>query len=260
MKHEFLVCPPTLNQAFESASSSGGAWRNGITRRTFLKRTGGATVASLVAWNLSIERAKADVTVASVSYFLKCTGDPHSDPLPSPVTLLFPDGNLVVKLSATKVGPNKGDEEDSFIFRGTNIKAEITCAVGTLQPGGVVSDTWNSGTHKMWLDSSAVTQHTTATPTAHHVLCGTYDMPLGGILAVSWTVSTEVRQDLLYIKTEALVARYDNSATPLVMIQADLKSISDNGWISNPTAHFIVTPIDPLPTIRSKWRTGRMRR
>jgi hypothetical protein len=59
MKHEFLVCPPYLNQAFDPGGSVGGAWGNGITRRTFIKRTGGATVASLVAWSVITERGNA---------------------------------------------------------------------------------------------------------------------------------------------------------------------------------------------------------
>ena len=53
------MLPPRLNQAFETAASGGGYPSNEITRRTFLKRTGGATVASLVAWNLAAERAEA---------------------------------------------------------------------------------------------------------------------------------------------------------------------------------------------------------
>lgn len=49
MSHEFLVTPPRLNQALETTSSGGGSVSNDITRRTFLERTGGATVATLVA-------------------------------------------------------------------------------------------------------------------------------------------------------------------------------------------------------------------
>lgn len=56
MKHDFLVRPPYLNQAFESS----GGWGNGITRRSFIKRTGGATVASLVAWNLATTKSRGE--------------------------------------------------------------------------------------------------------------------------------------------------------------------------------------------------------
>ena len=59
------MLPPRLNQAFETAPSGGGFASNEITRRTFLKRTGGATVASLVAWNLAAERARADLESGS---------------------------------------------------------------------------------------------------------------------------------------------------------------------------------------------------
>lgn len=59
MKHDFLV-RPHLNQAFEPEGSAGGAWGSGITRRSFIKRTGGATVASLVAWNLATTKSRAE--------------------------------------------------------------------------------------------------------------------------------------------------------------------------------------------------------
>jgi hypothetical protein len=62
MKHEFLISPQ-LNQAFEPGGLSGGGWGNGITRRSFIKRTGGATVATLVAWNITAPRADATVVV-----------------------------------------------------------------------------------------------------------------------------------------------------------------------------------------------------
>lgn len=70
MKHEFLVPPPYLNQAFESGGSSGGGWGNGITRRSFIKRTGGATVASLVAWNLTTNCAKGEHVAGSCSHIV----------------------------------------------------------------------------------------------------------------------------------------------------------------------------------------------
>ena len=59
MKHDFLISPQ-LNQAFESEGSSGVGWGNGITRRSFIKRTGGATVASLVAWNVTTTKSRAE--------------------------------------------------------------------------------------------------------------------------------------------------------------------------------------------------------
>jgi hypothetical protein len=53
--------PPTvrLSQAFEPEKFSGGAGASEITRRSFLKRTGGATVATLVAWNLASQEIRA---------------------------------------------------------------------------------------------------------------------------------------------------------------------------------------------------------
>lgn len=43
-------CPPRLNQAFDAEKGSGSSiWNNTITRRSFLKRSGAATVAVMVA-------------------------------------------------------------------------------------------------------------------------------------------------------------------------------------------------------------------
>ena len=221
-------------------------------------------MATLVAWNLSIGRTKADVIVNGVSYFLKCTGDPHSDPSPTPVTLQFPGGDLVLTLSATEVGPHKDDEADSFSFRGTTIKARITCGAGALQSGGNMSEQWDSGTHTMWLDSSAVTQHNAATPTPDQQLAGSYTMPLGGILSVCWQISTEVKQDLLYIKSTAFSAYYyyysgTGPDDKLTIIMADPKTIKASGWVTDQDAHITVFATD-APTIRSKWRTGKRSR
>lgn len=58
MNNDFLFHPSQIQQAFESNSSSGSSG-NEITRRSFIKRTGGATVATLVAWNLITNNAKA---------------------------------------------------------------------------------------------------------------------------------------------------------------------------------------------------------
>lgn len=84
MKHDFLVRPPHLNQAFESEGSAGGAWGNGITRRSFIKRAGGATVASLVAWNALTSMARAQGGQgegnSSGSWFITCIGVPTDSP------------------------------------------------------------------------------------------------------------------------------------------------------------------------------------
>lgn len=46
---------------------------NEITRRTFIKRTGGATVATLVAWNLSSQQLQAEENSApSSGWWMKC--------------------------------------------------------------------------------------------------------------------------------------------------------------------------------------------
>lgn len=88
MNHDFLIRPAQLNHAFESNGSSGGAGESsGLTRRSFIKRTGGATIATLVAWNLttSMAHAKRDLTKTSYSYLvLVCTASPKPSDINAP--------------------------------------------------------------------------------------------------------------------------------------------------------------------------------
>lgn len=60
MKHPFLLAPPCrLNQPFDG-ELGGGEPTSSMTRRRFLKRTGAATVATIVAFNLTNGSARAD--------------------------------------------------------------------------------------------------------------------------------------------------------------------------------------------------------
>jgi hypothetical protein len=74
MNHDFLIGSVQLNQAFESTVGSGG----GVTRRSFIKRTGGATIATLVALHVTSQQAFAtENSNPSPSYYaLKCNLDP----------------------------------------------------------------------------------------------------------------------------------------------------------------------------------------
>lgn len=70
-ENSFLPPPVRLSQAIENGDYGGG----GVTRRTFVKRTGGATVAAMVAWNLASQQTRAQeadiLSVASFSYRMK---------------------------------------------------------------------------------------------------------------------------------------------------------------------------------------------
>lgn len=84
MKHHFLLSPHRLNQAIESSvSGGGGSFGNAITRRSFLKRTGGATVAAMVAWNTSTHVASAQdeptQNPSSDSLKLYCQDEPAAN-------------------------------------------------------------------------------------------------------------------------------------------------------------------------------------
>ena len=75
----FLLSPTLLSQTSDPIDTGGG-----MTRRLFIKRTGGATVATLVAWNLSTQRARAEVSESQSQWstynplVLVCTGYPSS--------------------------------------------------------------------------------------------------------------------------------------------------------------------------------------
>lgn len=75
MNHSRFLPPPVrLSQAFEG--ETGG---DGISRRTFIKRTGGATVATMVAWNTATTDCRAQQYSwgpSSLEPFLKCTHAP----------------------------------------------------------------------------------------------------------------------------------------------------------------------------------------
>jgi hypothetical protein len=75
MNRNFLVTPTTLNQAFESDGKASG-FSNGITRRSFLKRTGAASVATLVAWNMTSQQGKGELNLDLSGDLLIASGCP----------------------------------------------------------------------------------------------------------------------------------------------------------------------------------------
>lgn len=79
MNNDFLIGQAQLNQAHESRDSSDG----GFTRRSFIKRTGGATVATLVAFNLLSDESKGEDSQtsaeASFRYLIKCVAWPNPE-------------------------------------------------------------------------------------------------------------------------------------------------------------------------------------
>jgi len=64
----FLLSPTLLSQTSDPIDTGGG-----MTRRLFIKRTGGATVATIVAWNLAAGSAKANPSGHAQS--TSCTTD-----------------------------------------------------------------------------------------------------------------------------------------------------------------------------------------
>lgn len=77
MNHNFLVRPEHLNQAFESQEPCGCGGHgpgNGLTRRSFIKRTGAVTVATMVAWSAATHQARAEAASGSASASYKICG------------------------------------------------------------------------------------------------------------------------------------------------------------------------------------------
>jgi|688.fasta_scaffold70848_2 hypothetical protein len=64
MNRNFLVTPPELNKAFESDARASGC-SSEMTRRSFVKRAGAASVATLVALSLGLENARAQTGALS---------------------------------------------------------------------------------------------------------------------------------------------------------------------------------------------------
>lgn len=75
----FLTKP--RSQSETSGSSEGHQWNSGVTRRSFLKRTGGATLATMVAWHSTQNHAHALVagTGNSICPGLLCGGYTPND-------------------------------------------------------------------------------------------------------------------------------------------------------------------------------------
>lgn len=66
--YPFQGLPPRLNQAFDAEKSSGSSiWNNPITRRSFLKKSGGATVGAIVLSSILTDTAKAEIETWTTS-------------------------------------------------------------------------------------------------------------------------------------------------------------------------------------------------
>jgi hypothetical protein len=80
MNHDFLIGSAQLNQAYESQESCGnGELGKGITRRSFVKRSGTAAVATLVAWQAMESRTFAEIPDGASgqgSWLLLCQDEP----------------------------------------------------------------------------------------------------------------------------------------------------------------------------------------
>jgi hypothetical protein len=71
MNHPFTDCPPRLNQSFDAEKASGSSiWNNPITRRSFLKRSGAATVGLIATCQLAQQKLAAE-TITGPAYFSK---------------------------------------------------------------------------------------------------------------------------------------------------------------------------------------------
>ena len=58
-----LPSRPARSQSDTTTTAAGHEWNNGISRRSFLKRTGGATLGTMVAWHLSTSKSNAEENV-----------------------------------------------------------------------------------------------------------------------------------------------------------------------------------------------------
>jgi len=128
-----LFYPQDLSEGFQGSSG-------GLNRRKFLKRTGGATAATFLAWQASSQRSGAvvikETTSGEMEYTLHCLKNPdandapkayaHGAVNPDPAkgtwrathTQPWDSGDDAVTVSVFGDGPVVGAKADSFLFVG----------------------------------------------------------------------------------------------------------------------------------------------
>ena len=134
MNRDFLIGSAQLNQASESQESGGSS---SMTRRSFIKRTGAVTVATMIAWQASQAPVNAEpLPHGAVSYrwILRCTEDPATSNSAvqqgSATTFITtkntpfdppgPGDGSNCRLSAVLIagGPKKNDEGTAMVVEG----------------------------------------------------------------------------------------------------------------------------------------------
>ena len=122
MKYPDFSPYPLFSRIDQDCSFGGGSsWNGGLSRRRFLKRTGGATVATLVAWHAASLESRAE-------------GEPEAgDSAPPP-----PPGPFKMRLQS--VTPSTGEDYDQANFQvnvgGVSMPAQIWIEVLAAPPLG----------------------------------------------------------------------------------------------------------------------------
>ena len=235
MNPKFLSSIPVVLNAPLNDSSSGG-----ITRRSFLKRTGGATVAALVAWNTVAYEAKAAVIDDSSAtsapkyfYYFECAKDPKDSGMKAPLfsdikKMNFPNGSantaeLRLGLSLTLLGPRSGEKSNSFAYAALGLQAYITCFIngyaispkiepGKLPPKYIAQ--WSSGTYTKTIErDTGVVDTFPATLTPKKVIAVSFqttfkidDEICTSIIAAYWEITTTVSNNQINLRTSTFTA------------------------------------------------------
>jgi hypothetical protein len=232
----FHGLPPRLNRAFDSNKSSGASlWNNPITRRSFLKRSGAATVGALVIENalinnrllaqtLNNEPASEAAASMSKKFYYKCTADPKAT-LPShpshsanlKIGLVGSDGDIVelkMSLTMTAIGPKLGDVTNSITYAAASIAASIQCFKnGTAISGTTIPIlfpvTWSSGSYTKTVDeNTGVETKYPATTTKPKRLIASFKHTItsgsdtaSSVTSVTWDVNTMVVNNQIFLST-----------------------------------------------------------
>jgi hypothetical protein len=237
---KFLLAPPSpcLSQMSESVGGSVPQISR-FTRRKFLKRSGGATLAAFAAWNLAVRPAHAfgeGEASGSETYVLENYGSPA---LPFKITASLPFDLLVAKLELELVASASGPtgtgaspiESSSFSWSASSIKAKSICTARpfdggstdldltapfsrpvSASGGGAPSLSWSHGTHTAECSTDGDVTHTKASPiTVDKTIFASYDLgdSMGCIVSVYWKIRSEIHYDNVYIRS----VEYDVMAT-----------------------------------------------
>jgi hypothetical protein len=221
MERSFLL--PLSTEFAKDSFDSGGGGHGVVTRRRLLKRMGGATVASMVAWNVRTAKAQDETpggALPSVTYELECIDAPlkFTDTESKPFDMgggYFVKFKVTLKLTLASVGPSLGERGSSFSWRASSVKAEVSCTATPVDNVGAPTGpavpvthsganppslTWSHGTHTTSCSPAGVITQSPAGPLPNKVLITSYTYGTA-VISVRWELMTVVGSNKVDVRS-----------------------------------------------------------